>query len=164
METLVSNSSGAERFRTFLVTGFGLLATLLALFLAALDLNVSTVILNGAPPHRHAQPGTASPHHLFGVKRLEYPVDVLTRNADAAVGHFQHHVIPLFDVVIASDGGVDILVVGFDADPTCIHGCFGGIGNQVHHRFDQVDRRTGNIQQIVSQFLLSGHAVPGLAA
>ena len=46
-------------------------------FFIAPDIDITAVILHCVPDHRQPQSGSAPAHHLFGVKRFEYTLQII---------------------------------------------------------------------------------------
>ncbi len=51
----------------------------------ALDIDISVMVLDGAPDDRQAQPSSASPHDFPGVEGFENAFEVVSRDAFSRV-------------------------------------------------------------------------------
>ena len=80
--------------------------------LAAFDVLVSLMVLECIPDHRQPETTATSSHLLLGIKRLEYPFQVLRSNPRTIVRDAEHGIFARANLLITSERLIQIPVHG----------------------------------------------------
>ena len=62
----------------------------------ALNVDISPMILDGPPYHRHSQTRSASPHNLLCIKGLKDLFQIPGRNAHTRIRYGKDHIVAFF--------------------------------------------------------------------